>query len=738
MSFEKQIYKVEGMSCASCARSVESIIAKLPGVDPASVNYANASLTIELDPKKVTYKELNESISFAGYQIIEDVAISIEQEERKQSATLKQLRNKLTGSAIFSIPVFVLSMFFHHHTEFYFLQLFLTLPVVLLFGRQFYIIGFKRILHGAASMDTLIALGTGSAFIFSLINTMFPHYLLSHGFEPHVYYESAAIIITFILSGRYLEEKARHSTSASIRKLIGLQVKKACLIIDGNEIETEVEEIKPGDMLRVRPGEKIPIDGIIKTGSTFVNESMITGESIPVQKEQGDKVIGATLNLSGSFVMQVTRTGSETVLSQIIRQVKEAQGSKAPVQKLADKIASIFVPAVIMIAIISFMSWYFFSSENNFIHAFNAFFTVLVIACPCALGLATPTAIIAGVGKAAEAGILIKDATGLEKACKINTLIIDKTGTLTTGVQKVTDVFPAYEKIDNENLQAILSIENMSEHPVAIAVVKYLENKGTGHVQVENFKSFAGRGIEGICNVKKYIIGNDHFMNENNIEITEEFKSASKKISHEAKSMVFVSKNNKLMALFGIADTLKESAISANKKLSEKNIEVHLLSGDHKKIVEAIAIQAGIKHYKFDVLPGEKAEYIKQLQSSGRIIAMAGDGINDSPALACADVSFAMETGTDIAVESAQIILLHGDLMKINTAIEFSKKTVQTIKQNLFWAFFYNIIAIPIAAGVLYPIWHIQLSPMIAGAAMAFSSVTVVMNSLLLRRKLTV
>jgi Cu2+-exporting ATPase len=408
------------------------------------------------------------------------------------------------------------------------------------------------------------------------------------------------------------------------------------------------------------------------------------------------------------------------------------------VQKLADKIASVFVPVVIAIAVVSFLFWYFLSNENNFMYAFNAFFTVLVIACPCALGLATPTAIIAGVGKAAEAGILIKDAAGLEKACKINTLVIDKTGTLTTGIQKVTDVFPEAEKIDVQDLNAITNIESISEHPVARSVVKYLENYRIAPVQVENFKSIAGRGIEGIYNDKKYFIGNDHFMLENNIEINEEFKTVSKRLSHEAKSLVFVSNGNKLVALFGVADTLKDSAITANKLLQTKNIETHLLSGDHKRIVEAIALKSGITHYKFDVLPGEKADYIKQLQASGKITAMAGDGINDSPALAQADVSFAMETGTDIAVESAQIVLLHGDLMKINTAIEFSKKTVQTIKQNLFWAFFYNIISIPIAAGVLYPIWHIQLSPMIAGAAMAFSSVTVVMNSLWLRRKLNI
>jgi Cu2+-exporting ATPase len=733
---EKKIYKVEGMTCASCASSVETLLQSINGVGVANVNLATNTVSIQFDEDKTNLFEFKLTLQPAGYLISEDINLSLDEEEKKRNAEIRNMKINLAGSTILSIPVFILSMFFHHKHEWFWIQLLLSLPIIFWFGRKFYIIGFKRLFTGKASMDTLIALGTGSAFVFSLFNTFFQDFLIARDFMPQVYYESAVIIITFILFGRYLEEKAKHNTNSSLRKLIGLQAKTAVVVRDGKEIEIDSESILIGDTIRVKPGGKIPVDGLIIEGFSAIDESMITGENLPQDKKNGDQVTGSTINLTGTLLFTATKVGNDTVLAHIIRQVKEAQGSKAPVQKLADKIASIFVPIVIAIALLSFGLWYWLSDNHNLLLAFNALFAVLVIACPCALGLATPTAIIAGIGKAAENGILIKDASALETTCKINVLAIDKTGTLTYGKQQVTGVFPEIKEINKNELNAIFSIEKHSEHPIAKAITTYLEQNGTNPLRVDQFINHSGMGVSAIVDGKKYFIGNELFVLKNKAVYSESIKLKASEFEKDAKSIVFVASDNEIIAVFGISDTIKESAIDSVRTIEKKGIEIHLLSGDNTSTVEAISRQAGISYCKGNMLPGDKLQYIKELQQSGKIVAMAGDGINDSPALTQANISFAMGTGTDIAIESAQITLLNGDLTKISKAIEFSEQTMKTIRQNLFWAFFYNIAAIPLAAGILYPIWHIQLSPMIAGAAMAFSSVTVVMNSVWLKRKL--
>jgi P-type Cu2+ transporter len=729
----KEVYKVEGMSCASCAQSVETLISRVNGVNKAAVNYANAAALVEFDPQKTSFDKFKEAVSAAGYNLHEDTVLYADQEEQKRTDALRKLQINFFGSALLGIPVFILSMFFHSNHKFFLYELILTTPVIVWFGRQFFLTGFKRLFLGTATMDTLIALGTGSAFLFSIINTLFQQKLLTHGFMPHVYFESAALIITFILAGKYLEERAKTSTFSSLKKLIGLQVKTANLIIDGAENEIPIEKIIRGNLLRVKPGEKIPVDGIIIEGSSFIDESMITGESLHAGKKAGDAVIGSTINQTGSFVMEAQKVGNETVLAQIIKQVKEAQGSKAPVQKLADKISAVFVPAVILIAIISFIAWYVLSSENNLIQAFNALFAVLVIACPCALGLATPTAIIAGIGKAAEKGILIKDASSLEKICKTNILAIDKTGTLTTGNLSVTDVFPAINNIEKNLLQAVYNIELLAEHQTAKAIVNYLQINDQGTSEVQYFTSVPGLGVSAVFRNTTYQIGNENLMIKCGVILSESLINNIEKLKNESKTVVIVAENNIAVLLFGLSDTIKDTAISSYKQLKSFGINIHLLSGDQPSIVSNVAGQIGIMDFKSQMMPGDKALYIKNLQENGNIVAMAGDGINDSPALSQADVGIAMGNGTDIAMDTANIILLHGNLSKIAHAIDISRITVRTIKQNLFWAFFYNVIAIPLAAGLLYPLWHFQLNPMIAGAAMAFSSVTVVMNSLRLK-----
>ncbi len=736
MSFKKETYLIEGMSCAVCAQSVESMLSSLEGVKSANVNFASASVLVDFDENKVTPQDFEKSIDNIGYKLIidqsKDNIIDIEEKERK---LLKRAKQKAFYSIVFAFPVFVISMFFPNILYANWIMLFLALPVLIWFGRDFFVVAYKQARNKSTNMDTLVALSTGTAFLFSVFNTLFPEYLISKGITPHVYFEAAVIIIALILLGRYLEEKAKSRTSASIKKLMGLKVKTARVIRHKQELEIPVDDVKTGDILLIRPGEKIPVDGKIVGGSSYIDESMITGESMPVEKKEKDLVIGATINGTGSFTMIAEKVGNNTMLAQIIEMVKNAQGSKAPVQKLADKIASVFVPVVMVLAFISALAWYFLGPDPQITHAFVTLVTVLIIACPCALGLATPTALMVGIGKGAENGILIKNAETLEITKQIDIVVVDKTGTITKGQPEVNEIIWLKSDIQKDQiLEDVLAIEKKSEHPLANSIVKYLNYLSNSSLNVVNFNSQTGLGVSATIYDNSFLIGNYQLMKENRIDISDE-KQYFNELGDNAQSQVFVSKNKELIAVFNISDQIKENSVRALKQLHEMHLQIHMLTGDNKRIAQEIANKAGIDHFRAEVLPKDKLDYVKELQNQGYKVAMVGDGINDSPALSQAEIGIAMGHGTDIAIESADITLVKGDLEKIASSLRLSKATVRTIKENLFWAFIYNIIAIPIAAGVLYPINGFVLNPMIAGAAMAFSSVSVVLNSLRLKTK---
>ena len=736
MGIKKETYQVEGMSCASCAKSVESMLSSLQGIKQANVNYANASVLVDFDENTVSPTEMVKAVNDIGYKLITDNNTeNVSELEAKEKLKLKKAKQRAFYSIAFTIPVFVIAMFFPKIPYANWMMMLLTLPVIVWFGREFFVIAWKQAKNKSTNMDTLVALGTGAAFLFSTFNTVFPEYLLSKGLQPHVYFEAATVIISLILLGRYFEEKAKSRTSDSIKKLMGLKVKTARVLRNHKEIEIPIEEVQKGDILIIRPGEKIPVDGMVTDGESTIDESMITGESIPVEKTKGGRVIGATINKTGSFKMKAEKVGKDTMLSQIIEMVKNAQGSKAPVQKTADKIASIFVPVVILIAITSSLIWYFIGPEPKSTFAFVTLVTVLIIACPCALGLATPTALMVGIGKGAENGILIKNAQTLEFAKKINAVVVDKTGTITKGEPEVNEIVWLKSDVKQDQiLEDILAIEKKSEHPLADSIVKYLNHLSNSSLNVVKFNSQTGLGVSATLNENEYLIGNYQLMKKNNID-TESEHQYFNQYSNTAQTHVFVAKNKILVALITISDKIKEKSIGAIRNLHQSGLQVHMLTGDNYSTAKEIARQTDIDQFKAEVLPQDKLDYIKKLQQKGFKVAMVGDGINDSPALSQADMGIAMGHGTDIAIESADITLVKGDLEKIAASINLSKATLKTIHENLFWAFIYNIIAIPIAAGILYPINGFMLNPMIAGGAMAFSSVSVVLNSLRLKSK---
>jgi Cu2+-exporting ATPase len=608
----------------------------------------------------------------------------------------------------------------------------LSTPVVVWFGQNFYINAWKQAKHRSANMDTLVALGTGVAYVFSVFNTLFPHFWHERGLHAHVYFEAAAVIITFILLGKLLEEKAKGNTSSAIKKLMGLQP-KTVTVITGDEQQSIVliDKVNHGDIILVKPGEQIAVDGMVTKGNSYVDESMLSGEPVPLLKKENEKVYAGTINQKGSFQFRAEKVGSETMLANIIKMVQEAQGSKAPVQKLVDKIAGIFVPIVIVIAFIAFASWVIFGGENGFSQGLIAFATVLVIACPCALGLATPTAIMVGIGKGAENGILIKDAVSLELAQKINVVVLDKTGTITEGKPIVTDSHWTNETTALK--QILVSIEKQSEHPLAEAVINHFDDNNS--IALEYFESITGKGVTATVAGKTYLVGNKKLLLEKNIQLSDELIAKANEWSAESKTVIWFSDDTHAIAAIAIADKIKETSIAAIQQLQESEITVYMLTGDNEATAAAISKKTGITNYKAEVLPEQKAAFVKQLQSEGKIVAMVGDGINDSTALAQADVSIAMGKGSDIAMDVAKMTIISSDLSKIPEAIKLSKQTVATIKQNLFWALFYNVIGIPVAAGILYPINGFLLNPMIAGAAMALSSVSVVSNSLRLKWK---
>lgn len=611
----------------------------------------------------------------------------------------------------------------------------LATPVIFVFGRRFFINAAKQAAHGKANMDTLVALSTGIAYLLSVFNTLFPEFWHSRGLHPHVYFEAAAVVIVFIMLGRLLEEKAKANTGSAIKKLMGLQPKTVWLIRQDNEIQVPVEQLQVNDIILVRSGEKIPVDGELIAGESYVDESMVSGEPVPVLKTKGEKVFAGTINQKGSFRFRAEKVGGETLLAQIIQMVREAQGSKAPVQKLVDRIAGIFVPIVIGISILTFVTWIVLGGENGLTQGLLAMVTVLVIACPCALGLATPTAIMVGMGKGAAQGILIKDAESLELAYKVNAVILDKTGTITEGKPEVTDILWNTSLLQKkEELEKILiSIEQQSEHPLAEAVVRYLQQGKTTGMSDNRFESITGQGVQAQIGDVVYRIGNEAMMKAAGVRIDTTLQGAADQWRSEASTVICFSRNKDLVAVIAIDDKIKSTSAQAVETLEKMGVEVYMLTGDNKGTARAVAQKAGIKNFRAEVLPGEKAAFAKQLQQQGKIVAMVGDGINDSQALAQADVSIAMGKGSDIAIDVAKMTLISSDLMQVPKALRLSGQTVRAIRQNLFWAFIYNLIGIPVAAGVLYPVNGFLLNPMIAGAAMALSSVSVVLNSLRLK-----
>ena len=729
----KQSFPVTGMTCASCASSVESILNHTDGVKNASVNFASNTVLVEYN-QDLSKAKLKEAIQSIGYDlVIEEKDSTPEAQEEAAKKQFKETKKRTIWSGTLTLPVFIIGMFFMDWEPGKYISLALAIPILFYFGRSFYINAWKQAKHGKANMDTLVALSTGVAFAFSLFNTFFPEYLLNNGITPHVYYEAATVIITFISIGKLLEENAKSSTSSAIKKLMGLQPKTLKAIINGEEKEIPVAEVQKGYTIIVRPGEKIPVDGTVISGESYVDESMISGEPVPVEKTKGEEVLSGTVNQKGSFQFEAEKVGSETMLSQIIQMVQEAQGSKAPVQKLVDKIAGIFVPTVIAIAIITFIVWIIFGGESAFTHGLFTAVAVLVIACPCALGLATPTAIMVGVGKGAENGILIKDAESLELAHKVDTVVLDKTGTITEGKPNVSNIH-WIENADDQNLAPVLlALENQSEHPLANAITRRLKETGVKPATIENFDSVTGKGVKATFKGQDYFIGSPSFTEEQGFSIVEDLKQQIENWQQEAKTVVCFSSTEKVLAIIAIADSIKSTSKKAIATLQSNDIEVHMLTGDNASTAASVAQQTGLKHYKAGVLPSNKSDFVKALQQKGKTVAMVGDGINDSQALAQADVSIAMGHGSDIAMDVAKITLVTSDLLAVPNAFKLSDKTVKGIKQNLFWAFIYNLIGIPIAAGVLYPINGFLLDPMIAGGAMALSSVSVVLNSLRLR-----
>ncbi len=731
---QKQTFPVTGMTCAACASSVETILTHTDGVQSAVVNFATN--TVQVEYNQTTNPDLlNEALTAIGYGLIinsKDINESIENEQDKKYQDVKK---RTIGAAILTLPIFILGMFFMDWDPGKWISLALSIPVLFYFGKSFYINAWKQAKNGKANMDTLVALSTGIAFLFSLFNTLFPEFWTSKGLMPHVYYEAATVIITFISFGKMLEEKAKSNTSSALKKLIGLQPKTLTIITEEGEKSIPIKEVQIGDRILVRPGEKVPVDGSVSAGSSFIDESMISGEPIPVEKTSGNPVFAGTINQKGSFQFIAEKVGGATLLSQIIQRVQEAQGSKAPVQKLVDKIAGVFVPTVLGIAFLTFIIWMAFGGENDFTHALLTSIAVLVIACPCALGLATPTAIMVGMGKGAENNILIRDAESLELGHRVNAVILDKTGTITEGKPSVKTIEWLHENDNSDESSILLALEGQSEHPLASAVVRYLEVKGNKKVSLESFESITGQGVKAKYLGKEFFVGNLRLLKKFNLSLSQEWKDKAENWEQEAQTVVYFGNEDELIAMIGIQDQIKASSKSAIKQLHKMGIEVHMLTGDNQHTAESVAKDLGIKQFKAGVLPSDKSEYVKLLQSQGKIVAMVGDGINDSEALAQADVSIAMGHGSDIAMDVAKITLITSDLQKVPQAFNLSKLTVNGIKQNLFWAFIYNLIGIPVAAGILYPINGFLLDPMIAGAAMAMSSVSVVANSLRLKGK---
>lgn len=744
MSKQKE-YIIEGMSCASCAMTIENAVSKIPGVDKASVNLATEIMTVEANDS-VTPEDIAKVVDGVGYSARprgKSVEEELEEKNEKKEAHLREMKRNLTVSAIFTVPLLFIAMAdmvgipmpaflspMQSPVSYALIQLALSLPIVWI-GRRFFVDGFKALSKGHPNMDSLVALGTSAAFLYSLYGTY--HVLEGHAhFAMNLYYESAGVILTLITLGKYFEDVSKGKTSMAIQTLVGLAPKMATVLRDGQEVEVPVEEVQVGDLIRVKPGEKVPVDGIVTEGNSTVDESMLTGESIPVSKSVGDEVIGASLNKTGSFILKATKIGKDTALSQIIQLVEQAQGSKAPIAKLADKVSGVFVPIVIVLALVSGLAWYFLGQES-WVFALTITISVLVIACPCALGLATPTAIMVGTGKGAENGILLKSGEALEEANHVNMVVFDKTGTITNGTPVVTDVVTADSTDADALIRLAASLEVASEHPLGEAIVAKAKEQGAAFDEVTNFEAIPGFGIKGHVGETLVFLGNEKWMRENglaNVEMNEKANS----FAEQGKTPLYIGYNDAVQGLIVVADTVKESSARAIQTLHEMGIQVAMMTGDHERTAQAIAAEVGIDRVFSEVLPQDKANYVSKLQEEGYIVAMVGDGINDAPALAQAQVGIAIGTGTDVAIESADAVLMKSDLMDVPAMLKLSRATIRNIKENLFWAFAYNVIGIPFAMGVLHLFGGPLLNPMIAGAAMSFSSVSVVLNALRLKR----
>lgn len=745
----QETFPVLGMSCASCSARVEKTLNHQSGVKKAVVNYASATATVEYDPTSCSSEALQQAVQAAGYDLlINQDGNTLEEAEEAHNKKFSVLKFRTTWAIILSMPVVIIGMFFMDMPHANPIMWALSTPVVFWLGRGFFTSAWKQLQHGSANMDTLVAISTGTAYLFSLFNMLFPDFWLSRGIHPHVYFEAASVIIAFILLGRLLEEKAKGNTSTAIKKLMGLQPKTVTIIVDEGhavphssfERVIPIEQIRPGDIVLVKPGERIAVDGIVTEGSSYVDESMLSGEPVAVSKHKDAKVFAGTINQKGSFRFRAEKIGTDTLLAKIIHMVQDAQGSKAPVQQLVDKIAGIFVPTIIGIAVLAFIAWMLLDGTGGFTHGLLAFVTVVIIACPCALGLATPTAIMVGIGKGAERGILIKDAESLEIAKKIDTVVLDKTGTVTEGKPVVSKLIwntqamtPGTGATAGNALSDIFySLEKLSEHPLAEAVVNHL--KESAPIDIQYFESITGKGVKGRAQGRTYLAGNRKLLEENHIAIPPSLQEEATRLTSEAQTVIWFADEENVLAIAGITDRIKETSIRAVSELRAAGIEVHMLTGDNEATAREIARKAGIAHYQASVLPQDKAAFVSRLQAEGRKVAMVGDGINDAPALAQADVGIAIGTGTDIAMQSADVTLMSGDLRGVAKTLNLSQATMRNIRENLAWAFGYNIIGIPIAAGVLYPFTGWLLSPMIAGLAMALSSVCLVLNANRMRR----
>ena len=732
----KKVYPVMGMHCAACANNVEKIVKKQEGVEDASVNLAAAVLTVDFNSDVVSPEQLKDAVMKIGFDLIIDEDNSMEEQEEAEHSYYEQLQRKTVVAWIFALPVAFMGMFFMDFPGINWWMLVLSLPLLFYSGHAFYVSAWKQAKHFTSNMDTLVALSTSIAFLFSLFNTLYPQFWYEQGLEPHVYYEAATVIIAFVLVGKLMEEKAKGKTSMAIRKLMGLQPKTARILRDGKEEDILISELKKGDKVSVRPGERVPVDGLIVEGDTFIDESMISGEPIPVEKKLNDKVLAGTINQNGAFVMSAEKVGRETVLAQIIRMVQEAQGSKAPVQRIVDKVTAVFVPTVLAIAILTFMVWMIVGGVDDFSYAMLSAVSVLVIACPCALGLATPTALMVGIGKGAEAHILIKDAVALEQMRKVDTVVLDKTGTVTEGRPTVTGWLHDAGWV-NEHKGILYAAELKSEHPLALAIVEELKKDGNKPAIIDSFESRTGRGIVVTRGGKTYWAGSHRLLNDFGAKVSDLLKSMVEEYERSGKSLVYFGEESMLLAVIVISDKVKPTSIQAVKQMQAEGKYVVLLTGDGHLTAQNVAGEINANRFIAEALPDDKENVIKELQREGRVVAMVGDGINDSQALARADVSIAMGKGTDIAMDVAMVTLMTSDLLLLPKAFKLSRKTVRLIHQNLFWAFIYNLIGIPIAAGILFPMYGILLNPMIASAAMACSSVSVVLNSLSLNwRKL--